>query len=592
MAKKNHITQFLIWRYKHISDKNFVLIISVLVGFLAGLVSVLLKNSTHFIQVLVGKTTTFFHQPLYFILPIIGLLFVYILNKYLFKRYPSHAIPTILHAISRKNGLVDRIRIYYPLIIAPLTVGFGGSVGILGPAILSGAGISSNLSTLFHIDSKTRTLLFGCSAAAAIAAVFKSPIAGIIFAVEVLSLDLTLASLLPLLLASLSGILTSYLFLGNEILFRMSEIEKFDLKSVPFYIALGIGTAFASIYFTKVYFRIHQLFDKINNRFYRLLIGSLAIGTLLFFIPPLYGEGFSFINNLLAGNDRLALGDNPFHIWDDNVWKIIFLLLGITVFKTVAMTITMGAGGGGGIIIPTLVIGSALGNILAKIINQLGLNFHVSESNFTLVGMAGLLAGVLHAPLTAIFLIAEISGGYELFIPLMCSVAISYLVTKHFIEHSIYTQELADKGQLITHDKDEMLLQLMKLDTVIETNFISISPKQTLGNIVHNAVAKSSRNIFPVINNQNKLIGILLLDDIRNIMFDNSKYETTTVNMFMKQVPDTIIFEEDNIKSVMKKFQDTSAWNLPVIKDGVYYGFISKSKLLTAYRRKLINFTR
>lgn len=591
MAKKNYITKFLIWRYKHISDNNLVLLLSILVGFLAGLVSVLLKNSTHFIQVLVGKTTTFFHQPLYFILPVIGLLIVYLLNKYLFKRYPSHAIPTILHAMSR-NGFIKSVKIYYPLIIAPLTVGFGGSVGLLGPAILSGATISTNLSTLFHIDRKTRTLFFGCAAAAAIAAVFKSPIAGIIFAVEVLSLDLTLASLLPLLLASLSGILTSYLFLGNEILFRLNEIEEFSLKSVPFYIVLGIGTAFASIYFTRMYFYINTLFNHINSRFHRLLIGSSAIGILLFFIPPLYGEGFSFINNLLAGNDTVALGDNPFTFWSDTVWKVIFLLIGITIFKTVAMTITLGAGGGGGIIIPTLVIGSALGNILAKLINQFGLNFQVSESNFTLVGMAGLLAGVLHAPLTAIFLIAEISGGYQLFIPLMCTVAISYLVTKHFIEHSIYTQELADSGQLITHDKDEMLLQLMKLDTVIETNFISILPTQTLGSIVHNAVAKSSRNLFPVVNEKQKLIGIILLDDIRDIMFDNSKYETTTVNMLMKQVPDTIIYEEDNMKSVMRKFQDTSAWNLPVIKDGNYYGFISKSKLLTAYRRKLINFTR
>ena len=592
MAKKNHITKFLIWRYKHISDKNLVLLLSIFIGFLAGLVSVLLKNSTHFIQVLVGKTTSFFHQPLYFILPVIGLLLVYLLNKYIFKRYPGHAIPTILHAISRRNGIIKSVKIYYPLIIAPLTVGFGGSVGLLGPAILSGATISTNLSTLFHIDSKNRMLFFGCAATAAIAAVFKSPIAGIIFAVEVLSLDLTLASLLPLLLASLSGIVTSYLFLGNEILFRMNEIEEFDIKSVPFYITLGIGTAFASVYFTKMYFYIHNLFNKIKSRFHRLLLGSICIGILLFFIPPLYGEGFSFINYLLAGNDALALGDNPFTFWKDNIWKTIFLLVGITIFKTVAMTITLGSGGGGGIIIPTLVIGSALGNILAKMINLLGLTFQVSESNFTLVGMAGLLAGVLHAPLTAIFLIAEISGGYQLFIPLMFSVAISYLVTKRFIEHSIYTQKLAKEGQLITHNKDEMLLQLMKLDTVIETNFISIQPDHSLGSVVHNAVAKSSRNIFPVISEEKKLIGILLLDDIRDIMFDNSQYETTTVSMFMQQVPDTIIYENDNIKSVMQKFQDTSAWNLPVIKNGNYYGFISKSKLLTAYRRKLINFTR
>jgi len=287
-----------------------------------------------------------------------------------------------------------------------------------------------------------------------------------------------------------------------------------------------------------------------------------------------------------------ALGHIPFSSWKSSVWKIMFLLAGITIFKTIAMTVTLSAGGGGGIIIPSLVIGSALGNIVAKLINQLSFSYQVSESNFTLVGMAGLIAGVLHAPLTAIFLIAEISGGYQLFVPLMFTVAMSYLVTKHFIEHSIYTQKLAKRGLLITHDKDEMLLLLMKLDKVIETNFVAIKPDNTLGEVVHNAVAKSSRNIFPVIDDDEKLIGMVLLDDIRDIMFDSSKYDTTIVSVFMKQVPDTINYEEDNIKSVMKKFQDTSAWNLPVIKDNKYYGFISKSKLLTAYRRKLINFTR
>lgn len=592
MPKKNTITKFLIWRYKHISDKNFVLLLSILVGFLAGLISVLLKNTTHFIQVLIANRNTLISNSIYFILPVIGLMLVYILSKYVFKKFPSHAVPTILHSLSRRNGFIERSKIYFPLIIAPITVGFGGSVGLLGPAILSGATISSHLSTLFHINIKTRALLIGCAVTAAIAAVFKSPIAGIIFAVEVLSLDLTLMSLLPLLLASLSGILTSYLFLGNDVLFRLNITESFKLESLPFYIFLGVGSAFASIYFTKIYFSINSLFDKLKSKFHKLIIGALAIGVLLFFIPPLYGEGFSFINYLLAGNTIDALGTTPFDNFKDNIWVIIALLVGITIFKAMAMTTTLAAGGGGGIIIPTLVIGSALGNIVAKIINQFCFPFQVSESSFTLVGMAGLVAGVLHAPLTAIFLIAEISGGYQLFIPLMFCVAISYVVTKHFVEHSIYTRELAKKGQLITHNKDEMVLLLMKLDSVIEKKFICIFPDQTLGDLVHKAVAKSSRNIFPVVDENNRLLGIVLLDDIRDIMFDHKQYETTTVRMFMKQVPDTIIFENDNIKTVMKKFQDTSAWNLPVIKNGVYYGFISKSKLLTAYRRKLINFTR
>jgi len=592
MNFKKYITQFLKWRYRHISNKNFTLILAVLIGFIAGLLAVFLKNITHIIELLLHRDHAIFNPSIYFILPVIGLFIVYILNTYVFHRFPGHAVPTILHALSRRNGIIKAIKIYYPLIVAPLTVGFGGSTGLLGPAIMSGASASSTLSTLFHVDNKTRTLFFGCTASAAIAAVFHSPIAGIIFAVEVLSLDLTLVSLLPLLLASLSGVITSYLFLGDEILFRFSISENFKLNDIPFYIILGISTAFASVYFTKMYFAIYNLFKKISTRFQRLLIGSVAIGTLLFFIPALYGEGFSFINNLLMGNHLEAIGKTYFDHLIDNIWVVITLLIGITIFKAVAMTATLAAGGAGGIIIPTLVVGSAIGNVVAKVINNLGVNVKVSESSFTLVGMAGLIAGVLHAPLTAIFLIAEVSGGYQLFIPLMFTVAFSYIITRHFIEHSIYTQELAKKGHLITHDKDEMVLLLMKLDRVIEDNFVQVKPTENLRDLLLNAVAKSSRNMFPVVNEVNELLGVVYLDDIRDIMFDQEMYDKVKVHELMKQVPEVIIYEKDTMKSVMKKFQDTSAWNLPVIKEGQYFGFISKSKMLTTYRRKLINFTR
>ncbi len=592
MSIKSKITLFLKWKYRYISDKNFTLMLSVLVGFIAGLLAVFLKNITHFIELLLQRDHSIFNQSVYFVLPVIGLMIVYILNKYFFKRFPGHAVPTILHSLSRRNGIIKTIKIYYPLVVAPLTVGFGGSTGLLGPAILSGASVSSALSTLFHIDNKTRTLLFGCSASAAIAAVFHSPIAGIVFAVEVLSLDLTLASLLPLLLASLSGVITSYLFLGDEVLFRFNVSKNFQLNDIPFYIILGIGTAFASVYFTKMYFAIHKIFNKMKTRFQRFLVGGAAIGILLFFIPPLYGEGFSFINSLLIDNHVAAIGKTYFDHLLDNIWVVVGLLVGVTVFKAVAMTITLAAGGSGGIIIPTLVMGSAIGSIVAKTINNLGFNVHVSESNFTLVGMAGLIAGVLHAPLTAIFLIAEISGGYQLFIPLMFTVAFSFIITKRFVEHSIYTQELANKGQLITHDKDQMILLLMKLDSVIEKRFISVMPQQSLGDLLLNAVAKSSRNIFPVVGEHKELLGVVYLDDIRNIMFEQEMYDKVKIHQLMKQVPAVINYEKDTMKSVMKKFQDTNAWNLPVIKDGRYYGFVSKSKMLTTYRRKLINFTR
>lgn len=591
-TKKTKLTQFLVWRYKRISNKNFVFILSVLVGLLAGLASVTLKNITFAIQEGLESGIIFSKNQLYFILPIIGLLLVFLFVKYINKKPIEQAIPSVLFSLSKKSGIIERSKIFYPLITAPLTVGFGGSVGLLGPAVASGSAISSNLSKLFHIDSKTRTLLIACAAAGAISSIFKSPIAAIIFAVEIFSLDLTLASLLPLLLASVASVLTSYFFLGDEVLFSFIVSDKFQLKDTLFYIALGAGTAVASIYFTKMYFGIQSLFSKLKTPLSKLLIGGLIIGTMLYFIPPLYGEGFSFINNLLAGNDIAALGTTPFDALIDNIWVIIGLLIGITIFKAVAMTTTFAAGGAGGIFIPTMVMGSALGNVVAKVINNLGFGFEVSEANFTLVGMSGLIAGVLHAPLTAIFLIAEITGGYELFVPLMITTAISFLITKNTLDYSIYTRELAEQDALLTHNKDQTVLTLMKLDNVIENKFSKLSPHMTLGQMLHEGVAKSTRNLFPVVNNENELVGIVLLDDIREFMFDTSLYETTLVENFMHDAPDYIIYEEDNMKQVMHKFQNSGAWNLPVIKNGKYAGFVSKSKLLTAYRRKLISVTR
>jgi CIC family chloride channel protein len=589
MKFKGNIKSILIWRYKHISQKNFVFLLSMLIGLLAGLVSVTIKNITFTIQWLLEQSVVLSSTHLYFILPVIGLLLVYFFIRYVSKKPIENGIPTILFALSKKNGIINKNNIYYPLLTAPLTVGFGGSVGLLGPAITSASALSSYVSKLFHIDRKTRSLLIGCAAAGAIASIFKSPIAAIIFAIEVFSLDLTFASLLPLLIASVSSVLTSYFFLGDEILFNFDVLEKFELKDTLFYLALGVGTGVASIYFSKIYFAITRFFNRFNTRRKKLLVGGLAIGIMLYFIPPLYGEGFSFINDLMTGNHLSALGQTPFDAYLDNIWVVIALLIGITFFKAIAMTTTLAAGGTGGIIIPTMVMGSALGNVFAKIINNLGLNFQVSEANFTLIGMAGLIAGVLHAPLTAIFLIAEITGGYQLFVPLMITVSMSFIITKNAIEHTIYTKELAEKDALLTHNKDQSVLTLMNLDTVIEQDFIVLNPEMLLGEMLHKGVAKSNRNIFPVTDNSNKLVGIMLLDDIRDLMFDQTLHDTTSVETFMTIPPAVIIYENDSMKTVMKKFQDSNAWNLPVIKNGKYYGFISKSRLLTAYRRKLIH---
>ncbi len=586
------LRKFLIWKYKNISERNFIYILSILVGFLAGLGTVVLKNLTHYIQLLL-EINIFedYKSSLYFIFPIIGLVLVFIIKKTWLKKHIGHGISTTLHAISKLNGIIPRYNIYAALITAPITVGFGGSVGLQGPAVSVGSAIGSNTARLFHMNLKTRMLLIGCAAAGAMASMFKAPIAAIIFAIEVFSLDLAFTSLIPLLLASVSAVITSYFFLGTQVLLRFKMIDQFEIEHILFYVILGLATGIASVYFSKMFFLITDFFKGIESRAKRLLIGGVAIGAMLYIIPPLYGEGYGVINNLLKGDHIAAIGQTPFELDLNNIWIVIALLLGITIFKSIAMTTTFGAGGVGGVFIPTLVMGSALGNAIAKIINNIGLSFDVSETNFTLIGMTGLMAGVLHAPLTAIFLIAEITGGYELFVPLMLVAAISYAITKYYISHSIYTLKLAQRGELITHDKDKNALMMLDIDKIIETNFILLTPEMKLGEIVNNAVAKSSRNHFPVVNDKMEFLGILTLNDIRSIMFNNDLYETVKVESLMHDGSDIIYYEKDTAEDILNKFKRTGAWNLVVLKDGKYFGFISKSRLLTAYRRQLIKFS-
>lgn len=591
MPKHTVLKQVLIWRAKYISHRQFVYILSILIGFTSGIGAVLLKNLTHFIQhLLETKFIKEYHHAFYFLFPILGVTLVYFGIKYIIRNKVDHGIPSTLYAISKRKGIMKRYQMFGSLLTAPITVGFGGSVGLEGPTVATGAAIGSNISRLFHMNQTTRTLLIGCAAAGAMSSIFKAPVAAIIFAIEVFSLDLTIASMLPLLLASLSAIITSYFFLGDGILLPFRIEDKFHISDVPFYMILGVVAAFVSIYFTTVYDRIQKFFDTIDSPIKKLIVGGVGIGVLVFLIPPLYGEGFEVINNLIVGNPEKALQNNLFNMDLSNIWIVVLLLTGLMLFKIIASALTFGAGGVGGIFAPTLFMGSIMGYCVAKIINNCGLfNAPISESNFTLVGMAGVLAGVLHAPLTAIFLIAELTGGYELFIPLMLTATISYSITKYFRPHSVYNMELGRKGELITHDKDHAVLTLMEIDKIIETNFIIISPEMTLEQIVHNAVVKSKRNIFPVVNNEtHKLQGIILLDDLRPIMFDQSLYQEVDATTIMRKPLKVINLDKDKMTDIMKKFQDSSAWNLPVTKGGVYFGFISKSKLLTAYRRQLI----
>lgn len=592
--KKRWLTKFLVWRAKHISHTQFVAILSIVVGFTSGIGAVLLKNLTHFFQYLMEDgLVQYYHHAFYFVFPIIGLALVYIIIKYVLRKKVSHGIPSTLYAISKRKGIMDRHQMFGSLLTAPITVGFGGSVGLEGPTVATGAAISSNIARALHLNHSTRILLISCASAGALSSIFKAPIAAIIFAIEVFSLDLTLASLLPLLLASISAIITSYFFFGNDALLPFTIVDGFIISDVPFYILLGLFGGITSIYFYEAYTRIQKFFDRFSSPIHKLLLGGMGIGILLFLVPPLYGEGFDTMNNLVKGNTDAVLQDNIFNLDLDSAWTVILLLAGLVVFKVVASAFTFGAGGVGGIFAPTLFMGSLMGNCVAKLINHLGIfKNEVSESNFTLVGMCALMAGVLHAPLTAIFLIAEVTGGYELFIPLMVTASISYAMARYVRSHSVYTMQLARKGELLTHNKDQAVLMFMDIDKVIEKNFLPVYPKMTLGDMVHKVVVKSNRNIFPVVSEKNgNLLGIILLDDIRPIMFDQTLYKTVLAQDVMQTPPSIIDLDTDKMADVMRKFQDSSAWNLPVVKNEKYEGFVSKSKLLTAYRRELINYT-
>ncbi|PKP28803.1 MAG: chloride channel protein [Bacteroidetes bacterium HGW-Bacteroidetes-18] len=593
VSSKKLFLKFLKWRYQHISNKQFTHIASAVIGFLAGLGAVILKNLTHLIQnLLEGEFIKQMHQAFYFIFPIIGLLIVYLFIKYVVRKKVGHGIPSTLYAISRQKGIMPRHQMWASLISAPLTVGFGGSVGLEGPTVATGAALGSNFARFFHLNQTTRTLLIGAAAAGAMSSIFKAPIAAIVFAVEIFSLELTLASMIPLLLASITAVLTSYFFFGDDVLLHFNLDDKFVLNDVLFYVLLGITSAATSIYFSKVYFAISDFFKKFASPYKRLLIGGLLLGVIIYFIPPLFGEGYETINNVLRGNVIEVVNNNRFQIPADTTLVIIIFLAGLIMFKIVATSFTFGAGGIGGVFAPTLFTGSVTGYVFASFINYSNLFSHqLSLTNFAMVGMAGLMAGILQAPLTAIFLIAEITGGYELFIPLMIVASISFIVSKKYIPHNIYASELAKKGQLMTHDKDKNVLMMLDLDKLIETNFVLLHPEMTLGDVVNNAVAKSTRNHFPVVNEENDFLGILTINDIRSIMFDKDLYETVKVRSLMHAGSDIIYYEKDSAEEILNKFKRCGAWNLVVLKEGKYFGFISKSRLLTAYRRKLIDVT-
>ena len=589
VASGGALRRFILWRYRHMSMRQFLILCSIVIGVAGGVSSVLLKNMTHYIQyfvedILVGKWGI---NGFYFAFPIIGISLTLLVVKYIIRKKIGHGIPNVLYAISRKKSVLPFKSTYSALITAPLTVGFGGSAGLEGPAVATGAALGSNFSRMVHLDSRARQLLLACGTAAALSAIFKVPITGIIFVIEVFSLDLTMASLIPLMLSSATGVLVSYFFMGQTLTLDFDATTSFQLKNIMYYIALAFFTAMSSIHFTKIYSRVGRFFEKkIDSTYTRLLLGSLSLGVLLFLMPTLYGEGYDTINALLAG-------ENITNFMWSQTWEspvvVVVLMLVMLYLKMLATTITFGAGGIGGTFAPTLFMGAVAGATFAMAVNIIYPAADLPVHLFALVGMTGLMAGVMQAPLTAVFLIVETTGGYSLIAPLMIVSAMSYVITRFYVRYSVYTEELIKKGDLPTHDKDKTILDDIDVERIIERDFVKVPIDATLGDIVRDAISVSSRNIFPVVSRHNHLRGVILLDDIRQIMFQSHLYEKVTVDHIMVQAPSVIVYGEDTITDIMQKFQKTSAWNLPVVGyHNRYVGFISKSKVLSIYREKML----
>ena len=581
--------RFLIWRLRHINNRSFILILSVLIGIASGMTALVLKTAVYRGREFLLEGINWSYQNyLFFLYPMIGVGLTLVFRKYILRDLAKHNLTSLLHAISKRNSIVKLHKTYSSVIGAIITAGFGGSIGLESPIISSGAAIGSNMGRNFHLDYKEITLMLACGASGAIAAIFNTPIAAIVFALEVLLIDLSRFSLIPLLMASVSGAITTKLFLDEDILIEFAIIHPFVIRDIPFFILLGIFSGLVSVYFTKTFLWIEKRFEQFKFLRNKMLIGGLSLGILIFYFPALYGEGYNTVKALVGGNLAEVFRSSLFEDYTD-VWYMVVIFIGALVFfKVIAASITLGAGGIGGIFAPSVFTGAMLGFLFVFVYNHFELGEPLSESNFTLVGMASVLGGVLHAPLTGIFLIAEITSGYELIVPLMLSTTISFITVKSLQKESIITAQLAKRGELITHNKDLAVLRFMKLSKVIETDLISISEDGNLGDLVK-VISKSKRNIFPVLTEEGYLIGIILLDEVREIMF-NSELYSMPISNFMIMPPASIAFT-DSMEKVLAKFKETGVWNLPVLDQGKYVGFVSKSKLFSAYRQHLLDIT-
>lgn len=582
--------KFVIWREHHIREKTFLLFLALFVGVICGFAAQLLKYLIHLTAgLLTAHMSTTTANWLYLVYPVVGILLVTLFLRYVVKENISHGVTKVLYAISRRKSRLKKRNMYASLVASSITIGFGGSVGAEGPIVFTGAAIGSNIGQAFRLSPRILMILVGCGAAAGIAGIFRAPIAGMLFTLEVLMIDLTGMTVMPLLLSSVAGAVVAYVLEGYNAEFFFVQSESFVTNRIPFTILLGIVCGLMSFYFTKVMFMMESMFSRLKRPGLKILVGGVIMAGLIFLFPPLYGEGYGAINNLLLGDVSKVVDGTFFYVDRDNVWFLILFIGAIALTKAFATSATNGAGGVGGTFAPSLFVGALTGFLFAYIVNNLSLGFELSQKNFALMGMAGVMSGVMHAPLMAIFLTAEMTGGYDLFLPLLIVSALAFITIRIFTPYSIYTMRLAKAGDLVTHQKDKAVLTLLKVDNLIEKDFKEVHPEMNLKEMV-DVISVSNRNLFPVTDEEGNLKGVVLLDEIRNIMFRADLYKKMHVSRFMSAVPDVIEISCPMDK-VMEIFDRTNAWNLPVVDNGKYVGFVSKSKIFNSYRRVLRHFT-
>jgi len=586
-SSTNWINKAVAWRIAHIPEKNFIYLLSLVIGIITGLAALVLKSLIHFVEIKLTKWVTVDAISYwYLIYPMIGIFLTVLFVKYVVKDNIGHGVAKILFSISRKNSQLRPHNSYTSMIASSLTIGLGGSVGAEAPIVLTGASIGSNLARFFKLNYKYVTLMVGCGAAGAIAGIFNAPIAGIVFTLEVLMIDLTMVYLVPLLISAVSATALTSFFMGEGVLMRFTNISSFQIGNIWYYILLGIFMGLLGFYFTRSAMYLESKFAAIKNWVFRLVFGGFILGLLIFIFPPLWGEGYTSIITIFEGSGKNLLNNTLFFEFKNNPYVLLIFLAAILIFKVFAMAATTGSGGIGGIFAPTLFLGAVGGYFLVKLLNTF-YSLGLPEDNFALAGMAGMMAAVMHAPLTGIFLTAEITSGYGMIVPLIITSTVAYLTIMRFEPHSVYTKRLAQSGELITHHKDKAVLRLMELKQLIETDFEVLLPSATIRDLVK-AISRSDRNLFPVVDENGILKGMVKLSEVKNLIFEPDLYDSVKVKDIM-YMPEFFISPYDNMEIVAEKFESSGRYNLAVIEDGKYLGFISRAVVFSKYRKTLQN---